>query len=78
MEEKKLICVLCGQEWGVQNPFTNRCENEKCTGFCTWGYKQMKPESFFIDDKCIHGWEKSDYCAENNMCEKCKTAGNDR
>ena len=50
MEEKKLICVLCGREWGVQNPFTNRCENEKCSGFCTWGYEPMKPESFFVDD----------------------------
>ena len=49
-QEKKLICVLCGQEWGVKNPFTNRCENEKCTGFCTWGYEQNKPESFFVDN----------------------------
>jgi hypothetical protein len=53
MEEKKLICLLCGQEWGVQNPFTNRCENENCKGFCTWGYEPNKPESFFVDD---NGW----------------------
>ena len=42
--------MLCGQEWGVQNPFTNRCENKKCSGFCTWGYEPNKPESFFVDD----------------------------
>ena len=41
--EKKLICVLCGQEWGVKNIFTNRCENEECTGFCSWGYELSKP-----------------------------------
>lgn len=49
--EKKLICVLCGQEWGVKCEFTNRCENEKCTGFCTWGYELNKPESFSVDEK---------------------------
>jgi hypothetical protein len=45
--EKKLICVLCGQEWGE---FNNVCENKNCKGFCSWGYEQMKPESFFVDD----------------------------
>jgi len=50
MKEKKLICVLCGLEWGVKNQFTNRCENVNCTGFCTWGYTPNNPESFFIDN----------------------------
>ena len=50
-KEKDLICVLCGQKWGVENMFTNRCENEKCKGFCTWGYEINKPESFVIDNK---------------------------
>jgi hypothetical protein len=49
MEKRKSICVLCGQEWGVENRFTNTCENENCSGFCTWGYEPMKPESFTID-----------------------------
>jgi len=47
---KKLICVLCGQEWGNINKFTNTCENENCRGFCTWGYEPMKPESFDINE----------------------------
>ncbi len=51
IEEKKLICVLCGQEWGIENKYTNTCENIECNGFCTWGYSPMKPESFTIDDK---------------------------
>ena len=50
MEEKKLICVLCGHEWGVEDPFTNRCENENCSGLCTWGYQPNKPKSFFVDN----------------------------
>ena len=50
-KEKKLICVLCGQEWGVKNPFTNLCENKDCKGMCTWGYKLNKPESFIVNDK---------------------------
>ena len=50
MKKRKLICVLCGQEWGAKNPFTNKCENEKCGGFCTWGYEKNKPESFHIDE----------------------------
>jgi len=50
ISDKKLICVLCGQEWGVENKFTNTCENIECNGFCTWGYSPMKPESFTIDD----------------------------
>jgi hypothetical protein len=50
MKEKKLICVLCGQEWGVKNQFTNRCENEECSGFCSWGYELNKPESFIVDN----------------------------
>jgi hypothetical protein len=49
-QDKKLICVLCGQEWGKKNPFTNRCENEKCSGVCSWGYELNNPESFFVDD----------------------------
>lgn len=35
-ESKKLICVICGQEW--KNKYTNRCELNK-------------PESFNVDDK---------------------------
>ncbi len=50
MKEKKLICVLCGQEWGVKNQVTNRCENEECSGFCSWGYELNKPESFIVDN----------------------------
>jgi len=50
ISEKKLICVLCGQEWGIENKFTNTCENVECNGFCTWGYYPMIPESFTIDD----------------------------
>lgn len=46
-KEKKLICVLCGTEWGM---FNNVCRNEKCKGFCTWGYEPNKPESFFVDE----------------------------
>ena len=49
-ENKKLICVLCCQEWGVKNPFTNICENEDCKGFSTWGYEPNNPESFIVDD----------------------------
>lgn len=49
-KNKKLICVLCGQEWGVKCQFTNVCENENCKGFCTWGYELNKPESFTIND----------------------------
>lgn len=48
--EKKLICVLCGQEWGVKSPYTNRCENPDCKGFCSWGYEPNKPESFIVDE----------------------------
>jgi len=48
--EKPTICVLCGTLWGVKNIFTNRCENEDCNGFCTWGKELMKPESFTIDE----------------------------
>ena len=48
--DKKLICVLCGQEWGIENKYTNTCENIECNGFCTWGYYPMKPESFTIDN----------------------------
>jgi hypothetical protein len=44
MEDKKLMCVLCGSEW-IPN-FKNRCE---CGGFCTWGYELGIPESFIID-----------------------------
>lgn len=44
-QEKILICVLCGKEW--LPVIKNRCE---CGGFCTWGYKPNKPESFFVDD----------------------------
>jgi len=51
MDNKKLICVLCGQEWGVKSPFINICENEECRGFCTWGYELGKPLSFVIDEK---------------------------
>jgi hypothetical protein len=49
-KEKKLICVLCGQEWGVKCKYTNVCENPECDGFCTWGYEPMKPESFTINE----------------------------
>lgn len=49
MQNKKMICVLCGQEWGVKNPFTNRCENENCNGFCSWGLYPNKPDSFYVD-----------------------------
>lgn len=45
-----MICVLCGQEWGVKFPFTNICENEKCKGVCTWGYELGKPLSWNIDE----------------------------
>ena len=48
--EKPLICVLCGTPWGVQNPFTNRCENPECNGFCTWGHEIGKPLSFTVTD----------------------------
>jgi hypothetical protein len=41
---KKLICVLCGREW--LPAIKNRCE---CGGFCSWGYKLNKPESFSVD-----------------------------
>jgi hypothetical protein len=44
---KKLICVLCGQEWGM---FNNTCENPECKGFCTWGYELNKPSSFTINE----------------------------
>lgn len=47
--DNKLICVLCGQEWGQKNKFTNICENNNCNGYCTWGYESMKPECFTID-----------------------------
>tara|TARA_R110000772_G_scaffold193804_1_gene304686 strand:- start:982 stop:1176 length:195 start_codon:yes stop_codon:yes gene_type:complete len=50
-ENKKLICVLCGQEWGVKSPFTNVCENAECNGFSTWGYEPNNPSSFTIDDE---------------------------
>ena len=52
-EERKTICVLCGQEWGVKFKFTNVCENPDCGGFCTWGYELMKPsiDSFTIDER---------------------------
>lgn len=43
-ESKKLICVICGQEW--KNKYTNRCENKECSGF-----ELNKPESFNVDDK---------------------------
>jgi hypothetical protein len=45
---KKLICVLCGHEW--KNPYSNRCENENCRGFCSWGYELNDPDSFFLDE----------------------------
>ena len=32
MKKRKSICVLCGQEWGVENRFTNVCENPECGG----------------------------------------------
>ena len=44
--EKELICVLCGTKW---LHYSNRCVNPECSGFCTWGYEPMKPESFTID-----------------------------
>lgn len=50
MENEKYICVICGQEWGVKNPFTNTCENPKCKGFCTWGLELGNPLSFTITD----------------------------
>jgi hypothetical protein len=46
VNEKKLICVLCGREWVPS--IKNLCE---CGGFCTWGYTLNEPESFHIDDK---------------------------
>jgi hypothetical protein len=49
-QDKKLICVLCGQEWGE---FTNRCENPNCNGFCSWGYELNKPLSWNIDNEGI-------------------------
>ena len=48
--EKPMICVLCGHPWGVENPFTNRCENTNCNGFCTWGHELGKPLSFTVDE----------------------------
>ena len=45
-DERKVICVLCGQEWLPE--IKNRCE---CGGFCTWGYAPNKPESFTVDEK---------------------------
>lgn len=49
--EEKLICVLCGAPWGVENPFANRCENLECNGFCTWGKQLNKPDSFILDEE---------------------------
>ena len=63
-EDEKLICVLCGQKWGVKSPFTNVCENEKCKGFSSWGFEPMKPESFTIDE---HGnWHLNQPTKEEN------------
>lgn len=52
MEESNntLICVKCGTEWGVTNPFTNNCENEECKSFCSWGYELNKPSSFAVTE----------------------------
>jgi hypothetical protein len=41
MDEKKLVCVLCGRPW---HKFANRC---RCGGFCTWGStKGAEPDSW--------------------------------
>lgn len=48
MKEAKLICVLCGKEWGM---FNNVCTNPDCKGFCSWGYEPMKPSSFTINEE---------------------------
>jgi len=45
--DKKLICVICGEPW--EPAYKNRCE---CGGFCTWGYeKGGKPSSWTVTEK---------------------------
>jgi hypothetical protein len=40
--QKKLICVLCGKVWNINNK-SNMCENPECSGFCSWGYNLNEP-----------------------------------
>lgn len=48
--EDNMICVKCGVCWPV---FANRCPNDECDGFCSWGYELGKPLSYMETDKGI-------------------------
>lgn len=42
--ERIRVCVRCGWTW---MPYSNRCVNPECNGFCTWGERQhAEPDSW--------------------------------